>query len=43
MLPTNTLILELGGAVLLLFFGGFGFGWFRILKETNRLLREQNN
>lgn len=23
--------------------GGMSFGWFRILKETNKLLKEQNN
>ena len=36
-------MIEIAAAFGILVVGGFGFGWFRILKETNKLLREQND
>ncbi len=34
--------IEAAVAVVFIVIGGLGFGWFRILKETNCLLKEQN-
>jgi len=34
---------EIVGMLVITIVGGLGFGWFRILKETNGLLKEQNS
>ena len=36
------LIIEAGLAFVFIIVGGLAMGWFKILKETNALLREQN-
>lgn len=35
-------IIEAGLALVFIIVGGLAMGWFKILKETNALLREQN-